>query len=80
VVRKIMSISYRTGRKVVIAMVGSTLLLLGMAMVVLPGPAVVVIPLGLGILAVEFAWARRWVNRLQGSSSKLVSHLRGTAA
>jgi tellurite resistance protein TerC len=80
VVRRIMSISYRTARKVVIAMVGSTLLFLGMAMVVLPGPAVVVIPLGLGILAVEFAWARRWVNRLQDSSSKLVSHLRGTAA
>ena len=30
-------------------------------MLVLPGPAVVVIPAALAILAVEFLWARRWL-------------------
>ena len=32
-------------------------------MIVLPGPAIVFIPLGLGILATEFVWARRLVTR-----------------
>jgi uncharacterized protein (TIGR02611 family) len=36
-----------------------TVVLAGLAMTVFPGPAVVVIPLGLAMLAVEFAWARR---------------------
>jgi tellurite resistance protein TerC len=30
---------------------------------VLPGPAFIVIPIGLGILAIEFEWARRWLRR-----------------
>jgi uncharacterized protein (TIGR02611 family) len=50
-------------RKVIVGVIGSTILLLGVAMVVLPGPAFIVIPVGLGILATEFAWARRAVRR-----------------
>ena len=42
-----------------VAVIGLTVLAIGTAMIFLPGPAVVVIPLGLGILATEFAWARR---------------------
>jgi hypothetical protein len=56
-------LSLRQVRKVIVAVVGSTVLLLGLAMVVLPGPAIVVIPLGLAILATEFVWARRWLQR-----------------
>lgn len=50
-------------RKLVVAVIGITIVLLGVAMVVLPGPAFIVIPVGLGILATEFAWARRMVRR-----------------
>jgi len=50
-------------RKLIVAVIGVTILLLGVAMIALPGPAVIVIPLGLGILATEFAWARRAVRR-----------------
>ena len=57
--------TYRQGRRVVILVVGSTILLVGLAMIVLPGPAIVVIPLGLAILGIEFAWARRWLKRLR---------------
>ena len=39
-----------------------TILLLGLAMTVLPGPAIVVIPVGLGMLAAQFSWARRLVD------------------
>ena len=39
--------------------VGFTVLLAGLAMVVLPGPALAVIPIGLAILSLEFAWAAK---------------------
>ena len=50
-------------RKLIVAVIGLTILLIGVAMVVLPGPAFIVIPIGLGILATEFAWARRIIRR-----------------
>ncbi len=50
-------------RKLVYSVLGVTVLLVGVAMIVLPGPAVVVIPLGLAILAGEYAWARRILRR-----------------
>jgi uncharacterized protein (TIGR02611 family) len=48
-------------RKLIVAVIGSTIVLFGLALLILPGPAVVVIPVGLAILATEFAWARRLV-------------------
>lgn len=61
-------------RKIVVAVVGFTVLLIGVALIVLPGPAFIVIPLGLAILATEFVWARSLVNKarakLAGASSK----------
>ncbi len=61
-------INYRTARRIVVGIVGGTVLAAGLAMTVLPGPAVVVIPVGLGILALEFAWARRWLRRLRDTA------------
>lgn len=46
-------------RKAIVALAGGTVLALGVAMLVLPGPAIVVIPCGLAILATEFVWAER---------------------
>jgi tellurite resistance protein TerC len=60
----------RFARKVAVAVIGSTVLLFGIALIVLPGPASVVIPLGLAILATEFLWARRLLRRVkQGTAS-----------
>jgi len=50
-------------RKAVYSVIGVTVLLIGVVMIVLPGPAIIVIPLGLAILASEFAWARRVFRR-----------------
>ncbi len=52
---------WKQARRVVVFVIGSTVLLIGIAMVVLPGPAVIVIPLGLAILATEFVWAKDWL-------------------
>lgn len=57
--------SYRQARRAVILVLGSSVLLIGIAMIVLPGPAILVVPLGLSILGIEFAWARRWLVRMR---------------
>ena len=43
-------------RKVIIAVIGTTVVLIGVALIILPGPAFIVIPIGLAILASEFIW------------------------
>ncbi len=55
----------RLAKKMVVATVGTSVVLVGVVMIVTPGPAIVVIPAGLAILAVEFAWARRWLRRVK---------------
>jgi uncharacterized protein (TIGR02611 family) len=52
--------------------VGFTLLAVGGAMLVLPGPAFVVIPFGLAILSLEFAWAERLLHHalVQGEAAR----------
>jgi tellurite resistance protein TerC len=59
-------------RRLAIGVIGVTVLTIGVAMIVLPGPATVVIPLGLGILAVEFAWARRMLERLKNGANQVL--------
>jgi tellurite resistance protein TerC len=51
----------RKAKRILVAMAGGTVLAIGMAQVVLPGPAFLVIPAGLAILAAEFGWAQRWL-------------------
>ena len=52
-------------RKVAVAVVGGVVLAVGIAMLVLPGPAIVVIPIGLTILASEFEWPQRMLARFR---------------
>jgi TerC family integral membrane protein len=59
----------RTARRIAVGIVGTTVLTIGIAMIVLPGPAVMVIPIGLAILASEFVWARRWLARIRGNGN-----------
>jgi uncharacterized protein (TIGR02611 family) len=58
-------VTYKFARRIIVTLVGSTILVLGVIMVVTPGPALVFIPLGLAILGLEFAWARAWLRRLR---------------
>jgi len=39
-------------------------------MIVLPGPAVIVIPVGLGVLATEFVWARKLLTKIKSTFQK----------
>ncbi len=48
-----------TIRKTLVGMIGGVVLVAGIAMIPLPGPAFVFIPLGLWILSLEFQWAKK---------------------
>lgn len=50
-------------RRIGVVLAGGAVLIIGIAMIVLPGPAIVMIPVGLAILGLEFAWARRWLRK-----------------
>jgi len=60
--------TYREARRIVILVVGLTVALLGIAMLVLPGPGLLVIILAITILAIEFAWARRWLRWVRATT------------
>jgi uncharacterized protein (TIGR02611 family) len=59
-------------RQMAVIAAGFTILAVGIAMIVLPGPAIIVIPLGLGILATEFTWARSLLDKAKKMLKKEV--------
>jgi uncharacterized protein (TIGR02611 family) len=52
-------------KRIVIGVAGVVVIAAGVAMIVLPGPAFIMIPLGFAILATEFNWARRWLRKVR---------------
>ena len=66
-----MSHSLRLAKRIIVAVIGGTITLVGIALIVLPGPAFVVIPIGLSILATEFIWARRWLRKARAAAEKM---------
>ncbi len=67
----------RHARRLIILVIGLTVLAIGIALIVLPGPAFIVIPVGLAILGTEFVWARRLLQHLKDKGSRLVNRARG---
>jgi tellurite resistance protein TerC len=65
--------TYEMGRKLIVGLAGTTVALIGVAMLVLPGPGLLVLPLGLAILSAEFAFARRWLRGLKLHSQRIVA-------
>jgi tellurite resistance protein TerC len=57
-------------RRAAIFLLGMSVLIVGVAMIVLPGPAFLVIPAGLGILSLEFVWAKRLLTRAREMIAK----------
>lgn len=60
-------------RRVAVAIVGGVVLVIGVAMIVLPGPAFIMIPAGLAILGLEFAWARVWLKKAKEKAQSLAA-------
>ncbi|MDR8523626.1 MULTISPECIES: PGPGW domain-containing protein [Shewanella] len=57
-------------KKALITIVGGLLTLAGAALIILPGPAWLLLPIGLAILSLEYTWARRWLKKSQAYLSK----------
>ena len=68
--------------RVAFVVAGVTLVLGGVAMLVLPGPAFVVIPVGLALLSLEFCWAGRLLDKslVKADEAKRKAARAGTAS
>ena len=62
----------RHARRVLAGLLGVTVVAIGAAMLVLPGPGLLVLFFGLSILAAEFAWARHLLKRLKNEGKRVV--------
>jgi uncharacterized protein (TIGR02611 family) len=60
-------------KRIIVAIIGGTIVIIGLFMIVLPGPAFIVIPLGLSILATEFIWAKKLIEKFKDQFEKLKS-------
>jgi uncharacterized protein (TIGR02611 family) len=69
---RFLTVTYRLAKRCVIALIGATVIVIGILMIVLPGPAFIVIPAGLAILGLEFAFARRWLKQLRTAGSQVM--------
>jgi hypothetical protein len=58
-------------KRFAVTLVGGALLALGLAMMVLPGPGILVIVAGLAVLATEYVWARRLLKRARSQAEKV---------
>ena len=57
-------------KAVMTTVIGFTVIAIGAAMLILPGPGLVVIALGLLILSAEFVWAKRALDRMKDGARR----------
>ncbi len=67
----------KQARRLIVAVVGFTILAIGVAMLLLPGPGMLIIALGLAILAAEFVWARRLLRRIKRAGQQMANVVLG---
>ena len=67
-------------RRVIIGVIGGTVLLVGALLIFLPGPAFIVIPAGLAILATEFRWAKELLSKLKKKIPKQAQNAKARKA
>lgn len=63
-------------QKVTVAVVGAALIVAGAVLLVLPGPGIALIVLGVAVLATEFAWAHRAHQRANAAARALLARIR----
>lgn len=75
--RQIAGLGYRQAKRVVIAIAGGTSLMIGAVLLILPGPGTLFVLAGLGILSLEFVWARHWLKRAKKAAATGRQRARG---
>jgi len=71
VVRNLIIQTYKQAKRVVIVVIGFTILVIGILMIALPGPGILVIPIGLAILATEFLWAKVLLKKFKETADQI---------
>ena len=61
----------RHTKRLIVFVIGGTILLFGIVLIFIPGPAIIVIPIGLAILATEFVWARALLENAKQKAKNL---------
>ena len=69
-------VTYKGAQRIFVLVIGMTILLIGIAMIALPGPAFMVIPLGLAILATEFIWARVLLKKVKDKTTSVLNSIK----
>ena len=64
-------------KKLIIAVIGFTILIIGFVVIFLPGPAIIIIPVGLAVLATEFVWAQRLLDKFKEKVNWMKKKKRG---
>ena len=70
--KKAFNVTYRVARRIVITVIGFTVVIIGVIMLFTPGPGMIVIPVGIGILGLEFLWARRLLTRMKEKAKSAI--------
>ena len=69
----------RSSRRIAVSVIGGALVLAGVAMLVLPGPGIVVLALGFAVLGTEYAWASLALERTRRLAGEAGRVARGRA-
>ena len=64
-------ILYKQIRKLVVFLIGISIVLIGCVLFFTPGPAIIVIPVGLAVLATEFIWAKKLLKKFKETTSSI---------
>jgi uncharacterized protein (TIGR02611 family) len=62
-------------RKVIVAVIGFVLIAIGAALLVLPGPGILVILAGIAVLSLEFPWAKALFDRIRAAVDAVLRKL-----
>lgn len=61
-----MTTALRHAKRVVVGIIGATILLIGVLFLLIPGPGLIIIIVGLAVLASEFVWAKGLLEKARG--------------
>ena len=62
-------------KRLIVAVIGVTIIVIGLAFFVLPGPGLLIVIIGLAVLASEFMWAKQLLDRAKGHYEKAKSKI-----
>ena len=78
-VSSVLRFMWRSTKRVIVVVVGAALLLAGLVMLVTPGPGLLLIIAGFAVLATEFVWAERMLDKARSHAASTAKRVRGRA-